>query len=531
MLTLIAHDEVLQKLRREYLDLDELVERFDPAGREQNRTILDNFRQWMGKQLGEFDPVLMCSLIRMACSLARVVVISNDGGLPKTIERGRWWLSFATACNAPDSTRFEALELWAYGRSLQWDRDKAPDLAIQLLRDETVGLEFSGALLVTFLKMGFIEAVATILAREYSLSETTLNTTRTWCEEILAEGQYSEQLSAAAAQLGVQRPVSVEATKKAPATLASALMIWKIPAETTRQALQIELEDLLVELRFLLRHKSDALTERTTEQVRSLVPELDSADIQTRLSFAGQNLWDTFASKGDSAALTLSRRLFLFLVQRTNHFEVNERHRSATYHWWMNSQLPELLHTCALPDIFKEGLMFYEVAKINRRDFLLREGLVEAMAGECRRLELAGEKEERKSFLQEHTSALKQIHLEYVRLTGKNQTPTEEAAWVYLKPEIDADSPKEVKDKPMETFEKHPDLLKVLRSGSHEAVLAFVESNVDHIREILCRRLNVRLSSEHLLPPEDMVYQSGSSERKQPHPSFVAARSAMNEGQ
>jgi len=272
MVTLIDPDLVAQLSRRAYLDIDQLVESFDQPRREQNRKILDAFAQFLRKKELKIEPGLADSLVRMACGLAKSDEQSRSNGTAKATERGQFWLSFAVALGLSDAIKGECLELWLYGCALQLINEKPPETALQSLHDQFASLQFTPDAIENNTKSAIVFAIATLLSRGHSVPAATLGTGREWCEQLLAKSDFQDKLRVTAEQLGVQVKIPTKENNRP--VSADELMIWKMPPVAAMENLQTELEDLLIELRSLLRREDSLLTVRTADQVRTLLPEL-----------------------------------------------------------------------------------------------------------------------------------------------------------------------------------------------------------------------------------------------------------------
>ncbi|MGH8544642.1 MAG: NYN domain-containing protein [Gammaproteobacteria bacterium] len=137
-----------------------------------------------------------------------------------------------------------------------------------------------------------------------------------------------------------------------------------------------------------------------------------------------------------------------------------------------------------------------------------------------------GDKEGRDFLLRDNGEALKRIHEEYCRRASRGPSDEELRAWDYLtgKQEVqpaEALLPSILGDRSFRD---------VIRRGSHEGTYQFVSTRLEEIQEMLKRRLDVRLSPDHVMLPEEKVYNQRSAQRGQLDPRFVEAREFLKSG-
>jgi hypothetical protein len=208
--------------------------------------------------------------------------------------------------------------------------------------------------------------------------------------------------------------------------------------------------------------------------------------------------------------------------------------RASGLHIWMNTQLPELIHTCSIPAILEDAAKCTARLGIILFGHRIRQGIVEAFAGECRRLEQEGKASQRQSLLLDNEGGLRAIHAAFESSrVSQAARDDERAAWTYLfptpVPEPNRSSEQEQSVSQADTIASNPNYLAVIKSGDRTAFREFVQANLEDIKDLLLMRLDARLSIDRLwLPEESVTIRNGN--RNETHPLFTESMQAISNG-
>jgi hypothetical protein len=307
--------------------------------------------------------------------------------------------------------------------------------------------------------------------------------------------------------------------------------IWQVPDVLSDSDLQQELQRCLTSLEALTSELQSVLSRRTTSELGSLTPNASISEFGPVLYYAARDLWRAYWLSGEQSHLKLTRAISLFLYSSSTHRGAQEQDRSNALHIWMNTQLPLLIRTCDLHDILEDAKRLCMFLKCSPVDLKLKQGIVEAHAGEYHRMVAAGDQEGYETLLRENGNALRQIHEEYYRKsTQLSGGPSEDEikAWEYLFPATS--KIEQIKTLPKTTILTDPGFLDVIRGGSHEGLYEFINNHLEDIQQTLERRLDARISPEHLMFPEGNIYQLNPATRGELEPRFIEAKDLVERG-
>jgi hypothetical protein len=540
-LRLIEGEQLLQTLPNRYFDFQGLVDKYREVNRENNKKLLEQIAVLISKKfpLNQWPPELCNRFLLMACAVARDAIEEIESlksvdteVIQAIIERADWLCNFTVAVsNQVDvKTKSQVCGLWIMSRLAAGvsfaNEMEFVESAVSALTPVGVPKDE----LVNQVKAQVVMHVSKQVAYGQPVS-FSVEIVRQWCQELLPQYKF---LSKAASTLGIllKKPV-VELSSETPQIKSQEDInkprIWRIPELIPQSRLKPELQSLLSKIN----ERKTLLSLRTATQLGDLTPDSEISVYSRVLYFAARDLWKAYWSQGDRDSLELASRISLFLYSVLTLQGGEERDRSHVLHLWMNTQLPTLIHTCNLWDLLEDATRLYSSLKCLPGDLTLREGIIEAYAGECRWLETQGDLEGCEALLRDNSEVLRQIHNEYCQKAGEiSERPSEDedAAWKYLLPmltrhELITSSPSP------SIIHRASDLSDVIKRGSQRETYDFVRDHLEEIKEMLSQRLGVRLSPEHLMFPEGVVYNPKAVQRGTPHPLFVEAVELLRRGE
>lgn len=356
-----------------------------------------------------------------------------------------------------------------------------------------------------------------------------------------------------------------EAAQRDPASEAGSrrtVGVWPLPPLLTADDARAKTNACLTQLRALAGEVRFRLRPRAAQKLASLDAAAHDAEVLGGTFFLlALELWEVYWRDGDEAALALAGDLAVVRcgVEEAARIPEREKMRENALHLWVVTQLPAMIRTCDLAAILDDAATLGNAfgASVDRQR--LRARIIEAHAGLARALAQAGDGEGQVLLLEENGHALARIHERYVRqraTEGKRSDGEEREAWAYLcscRPSL-ADAERSTgasfpslpggeagdgrDERRLSAIRDDPRFRDMLRRGDPDNVVEFVRGRLAEIRELLQRRLDVRLSAEDVIVPVGDVYRQAHGRRvrgerppeAERHPAFVRGLQALDSG-
>ena len=558
-------EELLAGLHIRYFEFNELNEIHSTPKRAANKKVLDEALTVIdrGLPIAQWESSFCSRFLNMVCNLGRQdaqKLSATEGADAEKIQaiknRADWACSFAVATvNQVDGpAKEQACGLWFMSRIVA-ELPKDPE---NFIRDAVKMLAPVGLPEAELVRQAKAQVVMNIARRTNANDDAVplIETARAWCRELVALPQFNRFLSRAAGNLGIEIPilerpaVSEQKSSKEPESDLTASdssqpstkdgeprtkepQVWKSPEAGTEKEAREEFQRCLLKLLALSRESNSPLTPFTAGQIsKDLKPNSEFARWAAPLHFATRDLWKAYWSRGDKLSLELARRLALLSYRGATIWGTQDRERANALHLWMCTRLPEFIRTCDLAILLEDASLLCANLKCGPGDLQLREGVVEAHAGECRCLRAAGETDDAATLLRENADSLKLIHDDYRQRTGGKPREDELNAWAYLfPPPAEPAKPVQLPPQSASSILQDTGFLEVAKNGSYESIREFVEVRLQDIQELLKRRLDVRLAPEHVMMPEGTIYADSAAKKKQHNPQFVDACEKLKNGE
>ena len=258
------------------------------------------------------------------------------------------------------------------------------------------------------------------------LPEPAVNITREWCAELIALPEFRGFLKAAANTLsvgipktdeqagpGVQGPITAMPQTFAPGML-------RVPEALSDEAASELRNTILFQLYAQSGVPNSTLSEQTKKQVNELLPATPAERMNTTFYYAGVNLWKGYWTTGDAQILEIVRSIGQYLCAAyAAQTPPHDRDKSNAVQLWIAAQLPEFLLTCEIKQLVEAVNQLCRHIKTRVNDLAIKETIIEAFAGYCRRLQTEGQGEDKVDLLKEYGPDLRQIHGEYDSRTGE----------------------------------------------------------------------------------------------------------------
>ncbi len=347
-----------------------------------------------------------------------------------------------------------------------------------------------------------------------------------------------------------------ETVARPAAASALAAGIWPSPPPRSADEVRAEAMACLAEIRSGVRAGRLRLRPRAAQKLAALDDgAADPEALGGAFFLVALDRWESYCRDGDEAALALVHRLAVARCAAEGGARVagREKARANALHLWMLAHLPTMIRTCDLAAILDDAASLGTAfgCPVDRQRLAAR--VVEAHAGVARALERAGDGEGRALLLEENGRALARIHEEYARhrtAAGQRPDADEREAWAYLRadwtpspgrvqltPEAGGERRRDERQRPM-AIRDDPHFHEMLRRGDPDNVVEFVRGRLEEMRNLLQRRLDVRLSAEDVIAPVGEVYRRASGRRErgvrpggaERHPAFARALQALADG-
>lgn len=555
-ITWIAGDDLLGTLPPRYFELAKLAEVHRDAKTALNKKVLEEAMAVISQEvpIAQWSAEFSSRFLRMSCYLARLEVTRVEAlakpdtdALEAVNGLADWLCSIGVAARdeLDRQVREQVCRLWVMTRLA----GGVPDDLEGFVAEATTLLAPVGLSETERGAQVRAQVVMTVSKRleKGTRIDAQVETARAWCRELVTVPQLNRLLSRVASTLGVEVPrIDEQGAEGAeppqppgPPAVAPPVddagpkepRFWKAPELGTERAVQPEYQRCLLKLLALAREPNSALSKPTATRISTdLSPDADFGRWSLAVHHAARDLWAAFGDRGDPAALELARRLALLRYRgAVVAGQERERDRSQALHLWMCTQLPDLIRTCDLAPLLEDAARLWGVLKCAPGDRHLRAGIVQAHAGECRRLRASGDEEGAATLLRENADQLRRVHEDF--LAGGKPSEEEGNAWEYLFPPVKAPEAAPLSQQTPTTILGDPGFLDVARSGSHEGIYEFVQARLRDIQELLKRRLDVRLSPEHVMMPEGNIYPDNPANRGQLDPRFADARELLHKGE
>ncbi len=545
-LTVLLEDSLFDAFRARYFEIEELVEKALPADRDRNLEtlgkVLPNVRSRV--PVPQWDAALCQRFVLMACKVWRATAGSMAASDPLVVRSLRdlaevtYGVARSGAALLPEPAKQKVCSIWASARLLDEPKIEDPAAFVQLTVTSLLPLGLSSDQTQDRVRLQVV-----FFGARHGLEAlgSGADIVRIWCSELLTKPAHREHLVNAMVpgKLGVDVPSLGLGPQAGPEPMTapanpSGPSLWPSPQLFDEERRRAEYRECLFELRALANDSAGCFSQRTADRVRTLRPDSTFDIFGPGLFFAIQDLWADFANTGAIRSLELVRRLSCLLLA----LETEDYKRAGVLSFWMSTLVPQLLWTCTLPDLMQDAAKLGQRLGIDLRDYHLRPGVVEALAGEHRRLLGAGDAVSAKALLDENSDPVGRMHHAYVEQSNQFRRiarPVEQAAWDYLVTQMPSRSVATSQDA-VPTTPETTGLLndstfgEVIRRGSHEGVYEFVASRLSDVQGMLVRRLDIRLLPEHLLLPEGVVYAQRGATSAQIDPDFATAKQFLDEG-
>jgi hypothetical protein len=565
MLALIDADQLIHDLEQLYWDTRELSKNYRPKDRETNKRVLDDALDVISghKPVASWPAAVCQRFVMTACALAREALLIGSGadptrgGLLTPSQRANLLCSFASACPQLHLMgRLQASSVWVMTCLVAADPLADADGCLAEALQALVPLNLPPEEALDQVRAQIILHVGRLKETGQPLAAPIEQTARQWCADLFQRGKLVNILPRAARVLGVplpERPTgaaryslpepgsALQPTDVAPVARVApprrpdafeAPTIWRQPTPASPSEVQQEFLSCLLRLQATARVRGGPLSPRTAEGLNELGPRSDLETSGRALFFAARELWHSYGQTGNREHLELAQRTAQ-LAFRAAPNDGDRKERAGALYLWMNTQLPALVATHDLHNLLEDGHRLYGALGCKPGDRSLRQGLVEAHAGLCRERAAAHDLEGRERLLRDHGPALRRMHAEFLRqAAAHNFRPSEEtlAAWDYLFPargHSGGARPDECADSPLLA---NPTFRDVVRRGSPAEVCQFIQTHKDEFRNVLLRRLDVRLTPQDLFWPEGTVREPHGIDKKRVDPRFLEARSLLEQG-
>lgn len=547
-LALVNGDELLATLPDRYFDFKKLVDKHRSSDRANNEKLLGEIISLISRELSipEWPAQIASRFLAMGCALARDAMIhttstpmENDV-LKGLQDRADWLCSFAKFASQADiRPRAQACGVWIMSRLIN-----------EPLLEEPA--EFISTSVTLLSPLGvpeddLIDQVKTQIVLRSTRQNVSnkppdipIETARQWCQELLLRPQVRNLLFGAAKTLSVEIPTtprqyepkevgsdasfdkSTEKRARENQAERKKPRIWPVPSVIPQGDLTQELQRCLIDLMACSNSPDSPVSGRTATQLSRLNPASSFKTAGPILSYAARDLWIAYSTHGDQTFLDLVNRVSLFLYNGAVFWGAEKWIFSSILHLWMNAQLPTLVRTCDLHDILEDAANLYAFANCTPSDLKLRQGIIEAHAGVCHNLDIEGDKDARESLLRDNAAQLRRIHEEYQQKAVGRPSEDEVNAWDYLSVGSEDLAPSSAT-----TILMDPGFRDVIRRGSHEGTYDFVSVHMDDIRKVLSERLGARISPDHVMMPEGVIFNTRGEKRFQLDPRFVEGRERL----
>jgi hypothetical protein len=396
---------------------------------------------------------------------------------------------------------------------------------------------------------------ASKLVYDGSLLESA-DVARTWCRDLLALPEFRGLLKPAASTLKVEVPAADDEVApaiqppiaQAPSTTSSGML--QVPDSLSEPAASELRNTILFQLYAQSGVPDSPLSEQTKRQVNELLPETPAEQMNTTFYYAGVDLWKGYWTSGNAELLEIVRPIARHLFAAgASEAPPKERDKSNAVQLWIAAQLPEFLLTCEIKQLVEAVNQLCRHIKARVNDFAVKQTIIEAFAGHCRRLQAEGQTDERAELLKEYGPDLRMIHGEYDSKTSAMSTKPwiiklrqdEQAAWDYLFPSALPPQPVAVKDSPDGQVDQSPpptrdkvldehNFRTVVRGGDHHEIFGYITRHLADIEDLLRRRLNVKLTPANIMEPEGTIREGYGTKERQENAQFREGREALERG-
>lgn len=409
-------------------------------------------------------------------------------------------LTTAASSNISIHTKLNVCGVWLQSR-LVAGLDDAQDLD-DLWRTTTIVLapiEAPPDLLTDYLQLQLVLRVA----RGGALGSSDEGR-KAWasacCLALASKRDLRAQLADAASVLGVDLPESVDdvasdqtSEREGAACQTKSLDEYKgilaRPETLDEATLDQERQNILFDLTAYATTEDSALKPMTVEQILRLDPSSAAVEMKSPFYFAASDLWNGFSTRGDEHLLALAERVALYaysyaVENRNPDRDTDRNERSNSLHLWMFTQFPRKMLTCDLSALLADAGRLSAALNAKRNDLWVRQGVVEAFAGQYRALQNQGDTEGREQLVTSYGQQLRTVHEEYLAKADEVGVPVrneELDAWDSLG--LGSLRPKHGDS--ASTILEDPDFQKVINRGAGEETYQFVCVNKQKIQQIL----------------------------------------------
>ena len=545
MLSLLTGEQLRTSLYERFLDMQELVNTYREKNRSSNQKLLEEILSQINADMTEWDASLCRRFILTYCAIARDDLVrkiessisSMDDDVVQTMkkqaqERADWICSFSALLNTKsnDMAKLQVCGLWTMSRLFTSDTND--DLGAFAMESSTclapVGAPIND--MMDQIRAQIVIHVSNQVKNGMS-DENRIETAKAWCQELLNSPQVRNLIIGVGAprNLNVTIPTQDDSPISEQPTIVKSRgdegpRIWRVPEMLPSKDRDREFQMCFIRLRALSLQQGSPLSE-FAEQLRDIMQSSSLNQASPILYNVARQLWRAFCSNGDKSTLELAQNTswHLFCL---NTIQDDEYNKTRALHLWMNTQLPILIKNSDLDSIFDDARKLTAMLKARPAEHTLKEGIIEAHAGVVQQLTGEGDKESKEQLLRDNGIKLRQIHDEYIRRTSGNPNVEELSAWEYLFGQEPALKP------PVQSHSLLADLTfkEVINSGSHENSYLFIQKNLSRVKDLLIRRMDVRLSREHVIEPMGSTFRQGSQKKYEIHPIFAAARRELQNG-
>jgi hypothetical protein len=308
---------------------------------------------------------------------------------------------------------------------------------------------------------------------------------------------------------------------------------FRAPEIFEEASLQGELSGCLNELQSIF-GSSSPLSASVVKELRTLNARmLSRAD--SVLYDAALDLWDVYSVRGDDTFLPLAARVAWYIFCSGVVRKLDQVRRSKALNLWMKTQLRDLMVACDLPELLQDADRLCISLGCFRNLGWMWQTVIEAHAGEFRRLDRQGDVAGMKRLAELNGDALKSALKEHERRQGR-ANEEETRAWDDVSEHLQSLLPDPELDRGSHSGAAGSKLLanqefqQVIKSGNHEDANHFIESHLEEIQAALRDRLGVRMSPEFVMLPDGTVFDAIADRSNTPAPAFVDAKDSLKRG-
>ena len=547
----LTPEELRDTLSERYRDVDRLLQLHPKVERPETRPTLNEVARWIATQTAPplWETQVARRFLLVFASLARQEIMAVEGRgeidaatVAEQEQRADWLCSFATVHGGIDAdAKAVACTTWVMSRLMAGMPAASPEDLITSVLSVMSPLGLTEEAVTVQVKIQLVLWVARRL-KTPPPEGLPADTAKRWCEELVQRPNLQRFLLTAAKSLGVGMPrggpksrsesVGI-AANASPTSSQSGPPLWTPPEVLADERIAEERASCLKTMQAF---QDDGLWgQRTAQDLQGLSANATPNRWALVLFYAARDLWNAYVTKGDCRALRTAQQAALLSYQfyRQAGDDRARPNRLTCLELWMACQLATLIRTCDLQKILDDaGRLCGDEHCPSRRLPLIR-AAVEAHAGACREMEGEPDQEGRRALLSDNGSILRRLHEEYMEEAKKREwdTEAEQADWKYLFPASGA-SKGEGADETDESLLQDDKALKdVLNRGSHDELHGFIEEHLPEIRRSLQRRLDVRLSPEHVMVPEGEVRNPQKASQDRRDPLFVQAEEKLSRGE